>query len=66
MTVRGGSRQPVTVCQFVTCGRSNVALRTYRNVCGVIILERGILLHFSCPFICPDAGRPDPSRTVTF
>ena len=46
------SRQPVTVWQFVTCWRLSVAAHTYMNVCGIIILEWGILLHFFRLFIC--------------
>ena len=61
-TVRDESRRPVTVCQFATCRRSSVVLHTYTNVCGVIVLERGILLHFFRLFICVVCGS---SRPVT-
>ena len=33
-------------CQFATCRPLSVVLHTYMNVCGVIILEWGILSHF--------------------
>ena len=52
VTVRGGSWLLVTVCQFATCWRSRIIVCTYMNVCGIIILEWGILLHFFCLFIC--------------
>ena len=42
--VRDGTRRPTTVCQFSTCRRSRVVLYTFKNIFGVIILERGILL----------------------
>ena len=54
--VRDGTRRPTTVCQFSTCRRSRVVLYTFKNIFGVIILERGILLHFFRLFIRVDYG----------
>ena len=56
------SRRPVTVDEFATCWQLSVFLHTYTNVCGVIILERGILLHFFCMFVSVVCGL---SRSVT-
>ena len=50
------------VCQFATCWQSGAVLHTYTNVCGVIFLERGILLHFFRLFICVVCGS---SQSVT-
>ena len=64
--VRNGSRILVTVCQFATCWPSSIVSRTYTNVYGVIImLERGILLHFFRLFICRlvcESSRPVTNR----
>ena len=62
-------RRSVTVCQFATCRWSSVVLHTYTNVCGVIILERGIFLHFFRLFICAVCGSSrsvhEPSALLT-
>ena len=47
------SWRPVTVCQFMTCGWLSMVLHTYMNVCGIIILEWGILLPLLSPlYLC--------------
>ena len=57
--------RPVTVCQFATCQQSSVILHIYMNVCGIIILEWEILLHFfACLFVL-FASHHNPSWTVT-
>ena len=65
MTVHDGSRLLITICRFATCWRLSIVLRTYTNVCGIIILEQGMLLHFFHWLFVLFASRCDLSQTVT-
>ena len=62
-TVHDRLPQSVTVCQLATFRRLNVVIHTYTNVCGIIIVEQGILLYFACLFVL-FAVCHDPSRTI--